>query len=163
MCPCLAWISRSYPILLPRLNGFFLSPQAARHRSANVLYKELAASTPFRAPATTRDTAAGIHIKYRQICLFQLVDGGSYAFLSTFFFIKTICVWCLPQVVSLEICTRGTSQAMLVASLAGYVTSIHRVKLLCSRRFTEVTQKELYRSLKVSLRCIPMPLLFLST
>jgi hypothetical protein len=64
MYPCLAWISRSYPILLLRLSGCFLSPQAARHRSANVLYKELAASIPFRAPATTRDIAAGIHIKY---------------------------------------------------------------------------------------------------
>jgi hypothetical protein len=99
----------------PFLNGCFLSPQAARHRSTNVLYKELAASIPFRAPATTRDTATSIHIKYRQICLFQLVDGGSYAFLFAFF-IKIICVWCLPQMGSLEICTRCTSQAMLVAS-----------------------------------------------
>jgi hypothetical protein len=65
--------------ICPFLNGCFLSPQAARHRSANVLYQELAASIPIRAPATTWDTATSIHIKYQQICLFQLVDGGSYA------------------------------------------------------------------------------------
>ena len=70
--------------------------------------------------------------------------------------------WCFMQAVCLEICKRGTAQAMPVVFLAGYGTWTHLVKLLCLKRFIKATQKELYKSLKGTLHCIPTRRLFLS-
>jgi len=71
--------------------------------------------------------------------------------------------WCFTQVACLEICRRGTAQATLVAFHAGYGKWTPRVKLLCLNRSIKVIQKELYKSLKGTLHCIPTLLLFLST
>ena len=70
--------------------------------------------------------------------------------------------WCFMQAACLEICKRGTAQAMPVVFLAGYGTWTHLVKLLCLKRFIKATQKELYKSLKGTLHCIPTRRLFLS-